>query len=262
MFHRPGAMLLMLFLILVLTVIALPCQAKSGRILDDCSKISWQPAFRENGATVIPGSLQTGFGRFEFRWVVVPKGTAKLVTLESPGAGELPLREKKLFLWVRKDHETILFQEWLPLANGKEPRTIRPIAKVRTNELFSVLPKKQLPPASALSQRQSYITWGNEYSKNSVWYLPGSLKASFGTLNIYWRKESARIPELITLESPGAGELPLREISLYLWNDEQTNTSTIFQERQPLLNQDSTTYLWPLVTVKTDELMAGFRQLD
>jgi hypothetical protein len=261
--HRSGAVLTPLFLMFAFIFMMFSCDAENGENwFGGISKISWHPAFQENGLTIIPGFLKTDFGGFEVSWVVGPNRTARLVTLESPGAGELPLRQKKLFLWFAERRATVLFQEWPPMVNVKEPVTIRPIVKVSTIDLFSVLPKAKLPPISKLNNEPQPITWDRSYGKKGVQYLPGSLQASFGRLNIYWKKEAGGIPELITLESPGAGELPPQEVRLYIRMDEKTGLSTIFQERQPLLNQGLTSYLWALATVRTGELMTGFRRVD
>lgn len=236
-------------------------RAEGGR-LEATKKISWHPAFQENGATIIPGSVQVDFGRLEIRWIIPAKGIARLVTMEPSGSAELPPREKKLLLWAGKRGSIVLFQEWLPLLNVKELAVIRPVVTVSTTDLFSVLPKTKLPPVAKLDKTPQTIAWERSYVKGDTMYLPGSLRASFGRLNIYWRKRSAGIPELITVESSGSGELPPREVRLYIWADEKDGSSTIFQERQPLLNQGITSYLWPLATVRTDELMAGFRQME
>jgi hypothetical protein len=263
MLHKSGAMLTPLFLMVAFIFMMFSCDAESGGDgSGGISKISWHPVFQENGLTIIPGFLKTDFGGFEVRWVVGPNRTARLVTLESPGTGELPLRQKKLFLWFAERRATVVFQEWPPMVNVKEPVIIRPIVKVSTADLFSVLPKMKLPPAAKVNKEPQPITWGRSYGKKGARYLPGLLQASFGRLNIYWKKEAGGIPELITLESPGAGELPPRQARLYIRMDEKTGLSIIFQERQPLRNQGLTSYLWPLATVRTGELMAGFRQVD
>jgi hypothetical protein len=236
-----------------------------GRV--DCgaenkAKIIWQKPFQENSTTIIPGSLRTGSGLLEIRWIIPAKGIARLITMESSGSAELPPREKRLLLWVGKSNSTVLFQKQFPLANIKEPVMIRPVVAVSTKDLFSVLPKTKLPPVAKPDKTPKTITWESLHTKGDTLYLPGSLQASFGRLNIYWRKKGTGIPELITLESRGSGELSSREVSLYIWKDEKQGFSTLFQERYPLLNQGLTSYLWPLAVVRTDELMDGFQKTE
>lgn len=225
------------------------------------AKISWHQALQENGTTIIPGSVRTDVGLFEIRWIIPAKGIARLVMMEPSDSGELPPHEKKLFIWVEKPNRVVIFQERFPLANVREPVTIRPVVAVSTKDLFSVLPKTKLPPVAKPDKTPKAITWESLYTKGDTLYLPGSLQASFGRLNIYWRKKGNGIPEFITLESRGSGELPPREVSLYIWKDEPKGFSTLFQERYPLLNQGLTSYLWPLAVVRTDELMDGFGQM-
>ncbi len=228
---------------------------------EDSREISWQKSFKENGMTIIPGSVQIDSIRFEFRWMIAADEEAKLVTLESDGSAELPLLEKKILFLVLENGITLLFQEYFPLADRKEPYTIILIATVSTIELFSVLPDTKLPPSSPLIIKTSSIRWGEVFQKKNVQYLEGSLTASFGTLNIFWKKAAGRIPELITIESPGAGELPPVESRLIPWIDETSATTVICQERYPQLNQEFISYLWCLASVKTDELMFGFKRL-
>lgn len=225
-------------------------------------KISWQEPYKKKDMTIITGSVQADFGKFELRWIIDADKKARLITLESPGAGELPPIEKKILLMVYKDGITHLFQEWYPLLNVKEPYTIRLITSVSTADLFSVLPASKLPPVSPVIKKTQHIIWGKVYSKNGIQYLQGMLKASFGTLNILWKKEAGRIPQLITMESPGAGELPPIESKLLPWMDETTGTALICQERQPQLNEEYTPYLWCLAKVKTSELLSGFNRLN
>lgn len=226
------------------------------------SDISWHKSYQEKDKTIIPGSVKADFGKFEFRWIIYQDGIIKLVTLESAGSGELPPIEKKLLLLVLEEGNTILFQEWYPLVNVKEPYTIRPIAKVSTADLFSVLPKIKIPPTSPINQKVYTIKWGKIFLKNMNKYIQGVTKASFGTLNIYWKKEKDHNPELITLESSGAGELPPAEIKVLIWLDESKGKTIIFQERFPQLNQGGVPYLWFLTTVKTADLISGFKSLN
>lgn len=231
-------------------------------IQDYISKITWQKPYKDNNDTIIIGSVKAGFGKFEFRWIIRHDETVKIITLESSGSGELPPMEKKILLLVLDTGNTILFQEWLPLVNVKEPYAIRPIAKVSTSDLFSLLPKVKTPPTSTINQKIYKVKWSKTFLKNEIKYLQGAVKASFGTLNIYWKKGKEHPLELITLESPGAGELPLMEMKLFPWMDESKGITIIFQERMPQLNQGNISYLWPLTAVKTSDFISGFKRLN
>mgnify|MGYP005840051399 CR=1 FL=1 len=225
-------------------------------------KISWQSPFSRNGEIVIIGSIETTHGGFEFRWVLGSHGEARLVTLVAFGAGELPPREMKLFPLVRKGGTTLLFQEWFPLVGVEEPPTIRVVAEVPTAELFSVLPAGQQPPPAAISKRRQTIEWTAVQERDGRKYLPGRVKASFGTLEIIWKKEPDHMPELIMLETPGAGELTPTETRLYLWTEAAAGATVICREVHPRLDQEFVSHLQCLVTVRTTELISGFRSIN
>lgn len=253
--------LVLVFLIVISTSGKLSCnENRVSPKTNNPADITWQNSFRENGVTVIPGSVQTNFGRFELRWVIGAGGRARLATLESPGVGEMPPVEKKIFIFPRDNGTTLLFQEWFPLLNEKRPSTLKMITSVPTGQLFSVLPGEMRPPVAAIGMTTQPIQWGKKYQRYGSQYLPGKLKTSFGWREIFWKKKTGRIPELITLETPSAGARPPLESRLYPWLDE-TGDTVIFQERSARFNQDSTPYLWPLAKVQTAELMLGFRDI-
>jgi len=221
-------------------------------------KIIWQPQKKMKDKTVIPGSSKADFGKFEFRWIINPDGKARLVTMEPAGSAELPLIEKRIMPLVLPDGSTLLFQDWLPLLNEKKTSSIRLITRVSTSELFSVFPVVKVPPSSAIGKTVNQVLWGIVCVKNDVKYLPGSTKVPSGSLNILWKKRGAGIPELVTEESPGAGELPAVERKLLIWIDETSGITYICKEQFPLLDQGYCSYLQCLTAVKTDELLKGF----
>ncbi|MGE5605514.1 MAG: hypothetical protein ACM3YE_07480 [Bacteroidota bacterium] len=225
-------------------------------------RISWRSPYMENDMKIIPGWVRVNSGKLEFRWTINQDGIARLEAIKNTNAGKKFAIDKQIFLLVRDDGKTLLFQKQSPLVNVNEPSTMLLIVAVSTKDLFSVLPKTKISPMSVIKQQTQPITWGKEFVKKDIRYLPGSLKASFGTLNIYWKKEVNRNPELITMKSPGAGELPPNESSLYLWVDELTGNTVIMQERQPQLNKEFAPYLLPLAVVNTDDLMARLKQTN
>jgi hypothetical protein len=233
---------------------------------DNQGGVSWQKPIQQKGLTIIPGSAQASFGRLELRWIIGPGTKARLVTLESPGAGEMPPLEKKIFVLVRDDGTTLLFQEWIPLANQKKPVTIRDIVSVGTNELFSVLPGKGVPPEAPISKKIPSIHWGRQYQRNGVQYLPGELNTSwFGRQNIYWMKKSGRIPELYSPENQkqdSRNEAAPGDSKLYLWLDEMNGATGLFLENGPETRNGNTSYLWPFAVVDTDQLISGFQEIQ
>lgn len=225
--------------------------------------VLWKSAFEQNGNKIIPGLIKTNSSTIQIKWIIDTHGKAKLVSLISFGAGELPPQEQKLLPMVCEENgrNTILFQELYPLMNVKEPPTVQIIAVVPTANLFEVLNTAKPPSVDLKNQKPQTIYWEKPSIKNKITYLPGIIKASLGTLNIAWKKEEKRNAELISFETPGAGELPLLESKLYLWKD-SSNTTVIFQERHPQLNQGYVSYLYPLVKVKTSKLMDGYKRLN
>jgi hypothetical protein len=222
--------------------------------------IFWQAPYNERGATVIPGSLEASFGRFEFRWVIDAEQKVKLINLEPAGSAEVPMREKKILFLLANDGTTRMFQEWFPLTGGQEPYAIRSIAVVSTKDLFSPVSDK-VPPIAPPPAEVKPINWENPYQRNNAQYIQASLHLSFGAFNIYWRSKPGQVPELITLEAPGAGELPPVEQRLSPWFDEAAGITYICQERFPMLHQGFVPYLQCLAKVKTDELLAGLKRL-
>jgi len=228
----------------------------------DKMKISWQQPVKVKDETVIQGFVKSGFGNFEFMWVINPEGMSKLVTRKFSGSAELPLKEKKILPLVLPDGSTILFQEWPPLLNEKRPYSMRVIATVPTSELFSVLPGVKLPPSCIISKIPEQIKWDKVFDKNGIKYLQGNTKGSSGPVNLLFEKKGSGNPELVLVESQGNGELSSKESKLLPWMDETTGLTYICQERFLHLNQGNSPYLWCLATVKTVELLSGYNLIN
>jgi hypothetical protein len=233
---------------------ALPTPPKEEKT----AMISWQTAYGARESRIIPGTVQAVNGSFPIRWIV-GNGNPRLVTLESPGAGELPPVERRLMFLCEANGRTLLLKEWFPLLNVKQPVTIRVMATVPTAELFQVLLNTKVPPVSPLEPVVQPLIWEQAYERNSISYLPGWTNTPLGRLNLVWRKTSGRLPELIMLESLGAGELPPVETSLYIWGDPDRNITVICREHHPRLNENYPSCLWRLATVSTTELMKGYQ---
>lgn len=221
--------------------------------------ITWENSYQKDGSTVIPGSVMTDSGRVTLRWILLPNRTTRLVSVVTPGAGERPPVETPLYLLLRQDGTTAVFQEWFPLVNTFAPPELRAIAVVKTEELFAVTGVNS-PPVHQMGARTAKITWDGTVTKNEVQYVGGAVQTEFGQINIYWKVDG--MPQLITLDAPGAGEMPPQEAKLYLWHDKTNAVTMILQVRAPLLNQGGPSYLWPLVTVSTDDLMDGLKKAN
>ncbi|MBN2402891.1 MAG: hypothetical protein JXN64_10885 [Spirochaetes bacterium] len=230
--------------------------------LKTADKVTWQKPKKEKDTTIYSGSAQADFGTFNFKWSVNPRGTAQLTTLESSGSGELPPREKKVFTQIRNDGATRLFHEWYPLANEKKPVTLRFIVDVKTTELFSAFTDLKLPEEEDSSSDQKIlpVKWDKIFKQNDVHYLPGSIASSHGRLNIFWKKKINQNPELLIAGKDGSGKV-LPETRLYFWPDESSNTSTIFLEQQLEFKNGNIPYLSYLATVRTDEILSGFKSV-
>jgi len=221
----------------------------------------WGEPYVKDDTMVIPGSVQASFGEFKVRWVIYPDQSDRLITSSSLMAGEGPPVEVKLHLLGRKDGTTVLFQQWATLVGDPKPSGIRPVIVVKTNQLFSVLDGVDGIPVKNYDKQPQDISWGDIFEKKGSQYVPGSIKADFGSANICWKREVDGTLRLITTEALGGGELPLREVPLYIWNDNTAKTTLLCQERKPILNQPGPAYLWPLVVVKTTELIEGMNRL-
>lgn len=229
---------------------------------DGGMKISWNEPIKDKDKTIIHGYARTDSGLFEFMWIIKSEKESKLVAMKAPGSAELPLKEKKVMPMVLSDGVTLLFQEWPPLLNEKKPLRIRLIASVSTAELFSVLPDKIIPQSCIVPKAPEQIKWGTVFNKKGIKYIQGTTRASFGSLNLLWKKDGAKNPELIVEERPGAGELPAVERKLLPWIDETGGFTFICQERLPQLNQGSSPYLWCLTAVKTEEILSAYELIN
>ncbi len=233
-----------------LTLMAQPQAEKEGEgpsRKGEARKISWQAKRAASGATVIPGVVGTGAGRFEFRWVIDARDAA---ALETPAGN-------KVRLFASPDGVSLLFTEKIPPPGEKTPIAVALAATVFTDDLFSVLAPAKKPPASPLAGKAGFVSWGGVQTRGGARYREGTVQASFGKLVFYWKTAAGRSPELVTLEAPGAGELPPAESRLFPWFDGAKGVTFIFQERFPLLNQAFAPSLLCLAAVKTQDLTAG-----
>jgi hypothetical protein len=184
-----------------------------------------------------------------------------LTALESSGSTEKAMHRQTILPLVLNDERALLFQELLPQPRAQEPPRLDLMAVVSAKDLFSVLAMANIPPAQSLPDVSTPLEWGEEFLRGKAQYLPATLKVSFGTLNIFWKKTPGKTTDLVTEESPGAGELPTVEKKLLLWFDESSGTAFIFHEMFPLLNQKYVPYLVCLARVKSDVVLSGFKRL-
>jgi hypothetical protein len=230
--------------------------------LENTNKITGEKPRKEKEPASFSGSAKAGFGTFNFKWNVDPKGTTKLATLESSGSGELPPKEKKIFLQIRNDGTTRLYHEWYPLVNVKKPVTLKYIVDVPTAELFSLLPEVKIPAGiveSTSDQKIQPIAWGKTFKQNNIQYLPCNAVSAW-KLNIFWEKKTNQFPELIAVENYKQQNMTSKS-RLYLLIDENNNTTILFMEKQFQSTQGNIPYLLPVATVKTDELISGFNSM-
>jgi hypothetical protein len=236
-----------------------PDRGRGAKIISD---ITWGKSYQKDGVTITPGSTHPSFGRFNFYCAVDAAGQGSLFYTEAPGAGELPLKTKKLLIMINQDGNVTLLQQWFPLAGSRQPVKFKAIVTVRSAQLFRVLPKPDFPPLSGQTDKTAKLIWGKPRWTDGARYLPGRIRTMAGTVELAWKVVAGGTPELIDFgRRPGAGELPAREDPLYPVDDIVARTTTIYQERQPLANQPGSACLWPLVVVKTSQLLAKLKQL-
>lgn len=229
---------------------------------DQVKNITWRASYDKDNVKMVPGSVQADFGGFNFQWVIYSDGTGKLVTWNFLGAGELPPVQVNLYLLGKEDGTTVLFRQWAAPANHSAPAEIRPIVTVKTEELFSVFDGVDSIPVKTMNNQEQGVKWEPSFKNDGIRYISGAIAADYGRLSIYWKIETDGTYRLFTTEALGAGELSLREVPLYLWHDRVTGITVLCQERKPLLNQGGPTYLWPLVSVKTSDLMEGINKAN
>ncbi|MFH0976703.1 MAG: hypothetical protein V1874_13045 [Spirochaetota bacterium] len=209
----------------------------------------------------LTGSIKTSFGTFNYKWNIDTKGIAHLTSLESAGSGELPAKEKKIFIKFINDRTTELYQEWFPLLNEKKPVTLKYTAEVPSSKLFSAFPDVNLQTESIESNSDQIIqpvSWGKIYQHNNTLYLPSNIKTSTGMLNIAWEKKTNKFPELIAFDK---NKKEKNTLKIFILNNEKNNTSMLFIEKMLQSKNGTIPYLSYLITVKTDELITGFKSI-
>jgi len=228
----------------------------------DESRISWQKPTETNDEIKVDGTLTASFGKFAFSCEKQAfTGLASFVYYEVAGSVELdPVRRRLLPLPVTYG-KTILFQERFPLLNEPKPFTIIPISIVTTQELFSAFPGMGAPPFSSFAKKPNSITWGKVFYINNSMYLQGNTKGPDGSVNLLFKRKDSGTPELLILQNSGSSELPMTESRLYPWIDEGSGIAFICQERYPLLNQGTISYLWIMATVRASDLLSGFNMI-
>jgi hypothetical protein len=240
----------------------------AGRIASDrggdaklIGNSTWGKSYQKGGMTITPGSTHSSFGRFNFYCAVDAAGRGSLFCTEAPGAGELPLKSKKLWIMLNQDGNVTLLQQWFPLAGSGQPVKLKAIVTVPADWLFRVLPKPDFPPPSGQIDKIAKLNWGKPRWTNGARYLPGRIRTKAGRVELAWKVAAGGTPELIVFGHPGVRELPARGEPLYPVDDVVAKTTTIYQERQPPANQPGSAYLWPLAVIKTSQLLAKLPQL-
>jgi len=223
--------------------------------------ISWEKPFTENGKTVVPGSVQADFGRFEFRWLLAPDGSTRLVTIEPGGSAEVPSLEKQLWPLVLDTGVTALFLEWLPLLNDKSPIRLRMIVVVSTKELFVELPTLLIPGASNLRRAFDTVSWDGLSEENGTQFLRGAIRSSDGTHDVFWKREPRGQPVLREKAQKPVGHLSTGEIRLVPWIDDEARAAMICREIGIEDDKSQTPHLVPLAMVQKEELLSGYRGL-
>lgn len=223
--------------------------------LQPASNNTIQKPVKKEQKIIYSGSVKAGFGTFNYRWIVKPDGTTELTTLESAGSGDLPAKEKKLFIRINKDGTTKIYQEWFPLLNEKKPLALKYIVDVKTTELFSAFSNMKLPndPSGSLSQKVQSIKWNKIFIKNNIKYLPGNINNITDYINIAWKKNNNHSPELIAFVKDGTN------LKIYILINDLNNTSKLFMEKYFKSDHGRIPYLSYIATVSNNDLMKGFK---
>jgi hypothetical protein len=224
--------------------------------------IIWRQTLREDGIMAVTGSLEIASGKYEIRWIISDKGQPRLIAQQLNLPDGMPSSERKILILPQTDGTTSLFLDKGETAGTKNPSLLRFLALVKTAELFLPIPQVPVPTAAAANQLPTRLSWGKPYIKNTNRYIPGSFEASFGKLNISWKKTAEGRVELIGFESPGAGELPPRETPFLFWIDPERGLAFICSENAPQLNEKRVSYLVRLGTVYENEILEGLKRLE
>jgi hypothetical protein len=101
------------------------------------------------------------------------------------------------------------------------------------------------------------IAWEPVRQEKETTEISGSVRADFGTFELWWVIEKQGSARLVTREPSGSAELPLMEKQLWPLVFEGGLTA-IFQEWYPLVNVKAPTTVRLIVTVPSKELFSAF----
>ncbi|MBN2625449.1 MAG: hypothetical protein JXA95_02195 [Spirochaetales bacterium] len=211
----------------------------------------------ETGNEHIDGWLLSESGRFELSWKKKESSQPLLMTRLDGGSGEAPTYDLPLYILNPNDDISIVFRLFEPLLNSDMPAELRLVAAVSGEELYSAAGSGYAPYISSPRSAAQRIGWKESPEvKNEISYFCGTVRSESGKLNIYWKERAGHSPELVTLESPGAGELPPEDKTVFIWKDRKRGLSFLFSLFHPLLNQKGVTALSFMGCVETDDLFA------
>lgn len=241
----------LLLITLISLFFAISGYSSNTRVIDEYSKISWNHSYQKDNFTYIPGTIKIDSRIVNIFWKIGPNNNLHLYTTNFDHNEELyPRYQTNGFVRAFRR---------LP-SNKNEPSKLQQIFLVKTANLHQALKKPVSFKPFDLDSNIRLIDWKKSYTKNQADWLPGKVSASFGTLNLYWKRESSNDIKLITLDTKGGAERASREEELMLLAN-QDGTTTIFKIQQPLNNRFESPVLIGIVTVNTENLNDGLAQI-
>ncbi|MCX7026725.1 MAG: hypothetical protein NT061_04370 [Spirochaetes bacterium] len=229
------------------------------RIGDDFAQytvmeILWQVALHENKKTIIPGILSGPEGSIELQWLVDESLNAMLVSTETSGSSELPMRLVKIQAVVFDNGKAALVKDFPPLLNSPLPHSARTIGVVSMKTLFAPLKLSALPEGSTPYRHISSVKWKSRYEKDGMKIGKGILESQDGNIPVFWEKKYNGTSALIMDRDGNQTEL----IPLF---SESSTEAGILEIHRTLADGFSLEYFYYLAKTGKDQLLTGLAGL-
>lgn len=213
--------------------------------------ISWGQSYQKSGITYIPGNLKIKTGGFALFWKVIPNAY-RLIRQNFTDNGNVSGEEKLYLLFASQSTAMIYCEVKSPADN--ELSHLKEIAVVKTDNLFKPLNIEFHYQEFAYDKSAQPIQWNNAYKEDGFTFIPGTVKAPFGTFILIVKTSPGVSPQLVTMIPTGSAEIKPLEDKLFLIPNAGEETTTILKERIPLLNSSDPPMLQVIAVVDNDSI--------
>lgn len=216
-------------------------------------RIDWEKPIKSDKVTIIKGTTKK---KIMIAWIINADNRYNLVLFPESIKNQHNNDYSKLLFLNYDDNVYFLFEVVKCTYNINNMNSLSLVARVNKNNLFSVVDNFKGSFREIYTIQVSKIQWGKVYNKNDNAYIKGELKASFGKFNVYWKKNKENKIDLITINRPWAGELPLIEEPLFVWCDNH-GYALICMEEKGQINTKINYFLNAIAKVPVEDLKYG-----